>query len=84
MAQQISLDLSSKPRSGIFDSEKKLKSITFKCTDELLEMVDKAAALMHTSRSEYCEYCMSEAVGSDIAKILLLKAKINKPLKDLI
>jgi len=82
--QQISLDLSNKPRTGIFDPDKKIKSITFKCSEELLEMVDRVAGLMHTTRSEYCEYCMSEAVGNDIAKLLLIKAKSNKQLKDLL
>jgi hypothetical protein len=81
---QLALDLSNRPRNGIFDPEKKLKSITFKCSEELLEMVDKAAGLLHTSRSEYCEFCMSEAVGNDIAKILLMKAKANTPLRDLL
>jgi hypothetical protein len=84
MATQINLDLSNKPRNQIFDADKKVKSITFKCTEELSEMVTRAATLMHTSVSEYCEYCMSETVGNDIGRILLLKAKINKPLKDLI
>jgi hypothetical protein len=84
MGMQLTLDLSNRPRNGIFDPDKKLKSITFKCSEELLDMVDKAAGLLRTSRSEYCEYCMSEAVGNDIARILLVKAKANKPLKDLL
>lgn len=84
MPTQISLDLQNKPRSTLFDREKKLASVTFKCSGELLEMIDKTAALMRTSRSEYCEYCMSEAVGNDIGKILLLKAKADKPLRDLL
>lgn len=81
---QTTLDLSNKPRSGIFEKEKKVASCTFKCSQDLLDMIDRVAPMMGTTRSEYCEYVMSESVGNDIAKILLIKARSNKALKDLL
>jgi len=82
--EQISLDLSMKPRSILSDPGKKTERVTFTASDDLAEMLRRLSHKMGVSVSEYCQQCVIESASRDIGKILLIQAKADKPLKDLL
>jgi hypothetical protein len=81
---QLNLDLSTRPRPILSDPGKKTERVTFTASDDLAEMLKRLADRMGTSVSEYCQVCVIECASRDIGKILLIQAKADKPLKDLL
>jgi len=81
---QISLDLSYKPHNVLLDLGKKTERITFTATDDLTSMLRLLTNRLGVSISEYCHDRVIECASRDIGEILLLQAKANKPLKDLL
>jgi hypothetical protein len=84
MTGQIKLDLSYRPHNGLSDPGKKTERITFTATDDLTEMLRMLASKLGTTVSEYCHTRVIECASRDIGEILLIQAKANKPLKDLL
>jgi glutaminase len=80
---QLTLDLS-KPRTILQDSGKKTERVTFTASDDLSEMLKRLSSKLNLSVSEYCQQCVIECASRDIGKILLIQAKADKPLKDLL
>jgi hypothetical protein len=84
MIGQLNLDFSARSRKVLSDPGKKTERITFTATDDLAEMLRMLADKMETTISEYCHTRVIECASRDIGEILLLQAKANKPLKDLL
>ena len=84
MPNQITLDLSCRPRNVLSDPGKKTERITFTATDDLTAMLKILCDKLETTVSEYCHTRVIECASRDIGEILLIQAKANKPLKDLL
>ena len=80
----MELGLSYKAKNVLDDSGKKTERITFTASDDLAEMLRKLCSIMGTSVSEYCHTRVIECASRDIGEILLIQAKKDKPLKDLL
>lgn len=82
--KQINLELMPRFDAGVFDFGKKTERVTFTASDDLLDMLRRLSTKMNLSVSEYCHACIIECASRDIGKYLLLQARADKPLRDLL